>query len=240
MEPFLIGLRQKIENAAVHPGHNDALRSNIQEAYCYIHNRSRRGAEHADLAALEELCRKKMLEMDLAAAQSSSRPPLAPVDIEYALEEFCDAFDIAAGAVGRRVEYHSGGDGQILVCCPELLLKGTGFLIRLLMAAGFRCVSVYTRFTADYFLIRLHGTFVRPGSGPCTQLSGCPELAAARAITHRHGGALIGLMLGEKKDPVFCFPLSLRSDAPPPHIPEFCDYLCSRLSPVYTCLYGLN
>ncbi|MFR8010445.1 MAG: hypothetical protein ACLU8W_01595 [Clostridia bacterium] len=237
MEPFLLGLRQKIENAAVHPGHNEALRSNIQEAYCYIRNRAPSGGgNRAELCALEELCRQKMLEMDLAAAQVSSRPPMSPVDIEYALAEFCDAFDIAAGAGGRRVNYHGSGDGQILVCCPDLVLKGTGFLIRLLMLAGFRAVNVYTRFTADYFLIRLHGSF----GHPCTDSPiRSPELAAARAIPLRHSGALIGLLLGEKTDPIFCYPLALRSDAAPAHIPEFCDYLCSRLSTVYTCLYGL-
>lgn len=240
MEPFLLGLRQKIENAAVRPGRNETLRSNIQEAYCYIRNRAPvEGDNRAELTALEELCRKKMLEMDLAAAQASGRPPMAPVDIEYALAEFCDAFDIAAGAGGRRVDYHGNEDGQILVCCPDLVLKGTGFLIRLLMASGFRAVSVYTRFTADYFLIRLHGSFGRPDADTPLRLMRRPELAAARAVTLRHSGALIGLLLGEKTDPIFCYPLILHSDAAPPHVPEFCDYLCSRLSPVYTCLYGL-
>lgn len=237
MEPFLLGLRQKIENAAVHPGRNEALRSNIQEAYCYIRNRAPSGGDNrAELSALEELCRKKMLEMDLAAAQVSSRPAMSPVDIEYALAEFCDAFDIAAGAGGRRVNYRASGDGQVLVCCPDLILKGTGFLIRLLMLAGFRAVSVYTRFTPDYFLLRVHGSFGHPNTNPPIRR---PELAAARAIALRHSGALIGLLLGGKTDPIFCYPLSLRSDSSPPQLPEFCDYLCSRLSTVYTCLYGL-
>lgn len=241
MEPFLLGLCKKIENTPVRPGHNDALRCDIQEAYCYIRNRLRRGTgSRSELSALEELCRRKMLEMDLASARISGKPPLSPVDIDYALSEFCDAFDIAAGSCGRRVECRCGGTGQQLVCCPELVLKGTGFLIRYLMAAGFRAVCISTCFTADYFLIRLHGSFRRPEGICAPPAAHSPELSAAHAVANRHSGSLIGMLSGEHADPVFCLPLSLRADAAPPEVPEFSDYLCSRLSPVYTCLYGLN
>lgn len=240
MEPLFSRLCQKIESAPIRPENNDSLRCDIQEAYSLIRNCQRRDADRKkELEQLEELCRRRTLEMDLAAASSCAPLQLSPVDIEYALEEFCDAMDIAAGAVGRCVEYQCHGDGQILVCCPELLLKGTGFLIRRLMLEGFSAVGLRSQFTADYFIIHLHGSFRRPAPS-AFRSSGCgPERAAAVSIARRHGGSVVELLLGGNCDPILYFPLRLASNTPPAEVADFSDYLCSRISMVYTCLYGV-
>ena len=240
VEPFLSRLCKKIEAAQVRPEENEALRCDIQEVYCYIRNRMRRGVEaQRELACMEDLCRKKMLEMEMASASAHSELPLAPADIEYALGEFCDAFDIAAGTGGRRVEFRCSGDGRSLICAPEMLLKGTGFLIRKLMVEGFTAVSIRSQFTADYFLIHLHGGFRRTEkSHPHIQTD--RETAAALSTARRHRGNLAHLLNGESVDPIVYIPRCLSATAPPPVLPDFSDYLCSRLSPVYTCLCDLD
>ena len=239
MEPFLSRMCKKIEAAPVRPEENAALRGDIQEIYCYIRNRMRQGAEaQRELSAAEELCRKKMLEMEMASAFAHTELPLAPVDIEYALGEFFDAFDIAAGTCGRRVSFRCGGDGQTLVCAQELLLKGAGFLVRKLLAEGFTAVSARAQFTPDYFLIHLHGSFRRADKTCAPHAE--PEAAAAQAAARRHRGNVAHLINGEWADPILYIPRCLTANTHAAAAPDFSDYLCSRLSPVYTCLCGLS
>ena len=240
MEPMLARLCRKIESAPIRPENNEILRGDIQEAYCLIRNRLRRDSgPKRELEELEQLCRRRILEMDLAAASSVSELRLSPVDIDCALEEFCDAMDIAAGTGGRHVDCRTGGDGQILICCPELVLKGVGFLIRRMMLEGWHSVLLRTQFTPDYFLIHFHGSFRRPVPSAFQPGKAGPEISAALSIARRHGGSVVELLLDRQRDPVLYFPLRLSANAPPAEICGFTDYLCSRISPVYTCLYQL-
>lgn len=225
---------------------NEALlREEIHRAYHYIKDGfARRETYTQDLLQLEKICRKKLFELETAALCTQNCPPVSLCALGYALEELCDALDVAASTAGRRVSFATASRESMTACAPGAVLRCTAAMVRCLFLLNARTASLAQLQTNDFSIIRASGNCTGSrfhGAGTPARLMQREHspLHAVRHTAAQHGGCLLACTQGNRLALNLVLSRKIAPNCPPAEPPDFSEYLCNRLSIVYTSLAEL-
>lgn len=258
MLSFLQQTFERLETIPVCPENEPKLREEIHLLLTLAHlcAGSCNQSQKQTLAHLTQGCHKILRRLENLLLCHAHRLVFEPCAIVPFLDDICCACDLLLSGCGKRVLFRADIPGwdRPPFCesaLPEVLLGCAPGPVRCALLNLIANAASYSQ--ADTVLVRFSRTFshvlvtVRSdGEAPLSALQQGTDaagagLSAVRRCVELHQGTLLFQSDGGCTAAAFALPhgLETRFGEEPMPQPDFVEYICDRLSPVYTGLSGL-
>ncbi len=190
------------------------------------------------LLQIMNACRKKLRSMNNYSLSKLKVCDYKSFDLEYFLEDIFVAADLMLSSYGKRIEFESTSEKSEFALCPEVVFaavlnlisnaaiysKGEMIAARMNSNNGRAFIEIESEGGLSYE--RLRAAYKRDGSGVNCVDNAAKLHCGAFLIADCDGITRASLMLS-----------SMEAQSTGVYkIPDFTDYICDRLSPMYTAL----
>ncbi len=245
MLSFLQEIYGRLEAIPIRPENERRLRDGIQQLLTLSHLCAG-GADRNQRKALSHLtqgCHQILRRLENLLLCHARGFLFEPCDLAIFLDDICCACDLLLSGCNKRLLFDATAPWALAACAPgpvrcavlNLIANAARYsqagtiLVRLACTASHALITV--RSAGEASLTALQRGTDTAGSGLCA-VRRCVELHHGTLLFQSDGGGTLAA-LALPRD------LEAQPDLSPLPQPDFVEYVCDRLSPVYTGLSGL-
>ncbi len=245
MLSFLQDIYGRLKAIPIRPENERRLRDGIQQLLTLSHLCA--GGANIDqrkaLSHLTQGCHQILRQLENLLLCHARSFPFEPCDLATFLDDICCACDLLLSGHNKRLLFDANTPWALIACAPgpvrcavlNLIANAARYsqagtiLVRLACTPSH--VLIMVRNTGEAPLAALQQGTDTPGAGLCA-VRRCVELHHGTLLFQSdEGGTLAALALPRD--------LEAQQGTSPLPQPDFVEYICDRLSPVYTGLSGL-